>query len=132
MRCLIIVLAALLPAIASAAPAGTGEPAAPRAAPAMAAPATTAPATAAPLKAKAAKAKRVRKDKGYGFLPGYDPPEKADLYGDKYAPYPRYWSRGDFRYGYGGPGFYRGQWNGGGFGPCWTRTPAGPVWNCGQ
>jgi hypothetical protein len=33
---------------------------------------------------------------------------------------------------YGGPGFYRGRWNGGGFGPCWTQTPIGNVWNCGR
>ena len=26
---------------------------------------------------------------------------------------------------------YGGRYNGGGFGPCWTRTPIGPVWNCG-
>src|ERR1035437_5063944 len=35
-------------------------------------------------------------------------------------------------YWYGGPGFYRGRWNGGGFGPCWTQTPIGNVWNCGR
>jgi hypothetical protein len=33
---------------------------------------------------------------------------------------------------YGGPGFYRGRWNGGGFGPCWIATPIGPHWNCGS
>ena len=33
---------------------------------------------------------------------------------------------------YGGPRFYRGRWNGGGFGPCWTQTPIGNVWNCGR
>ena len=33
---------------------------------------------------------------------------------------------------YGGPGFYRSRWNGGGFGPCYTQTPIGPVWNCGK
>ncbi|MGC2775742.1 MAG: hypothetical protein WA418_08925 [Bradyrhizobium sp.] len=117
MRCLIIVLAASLALPASAAPdPGKSEPRVER------------------VKAKPVKAKRpvARKDKGYGFLPGYDPPERADLYGDKYSPYPRYWSRGDFRYGWGGPRFYRGQWNGGSFGPCWTQTPAGPVWNCGK
>lgn len=62
----------------------------------------------------------------YGFLPGYRPPEVVDrqerfLYSLRY---PTYW--------YGGPRFYRGQWNGGGFGPCWTQTPIGNVWNCGQ
>lgn len=54
---------------------------------------------------------------GYGFLPGYPPARDYRPFG------PRYW--------YGGPGFYRGRWNGGGFGPCWTPTPIGPFWNCG-
>ncbi len=26
----------------------------------------------------------------------------------------------------------RERWNGGGFGPCWTQTPIGNVWNCGE
>jgi len=57
---------------------------------------------------------------GYGFLPGYVPPEQFD----PLRPQPRgYW--------YGYPGFYKGRWNGGGFGPCWTQTPIGNVWNCG-
>jgi len=30
----------------------------------------------------------------------------------------RYWSAAELRYGWGRPGFYRGQWNGGSFGPC--------------
>ena len=30
------------------------------------------------------------------------------------------------------PRFYRGRWNGGGFGPCYTQTPIGYMWNCGQ
>jgi hypothetical protein len=60
---------------------------------------------------------------GYGFLPGYRSPEQIEI--DE-ARHPRrvYW--------YGGPGFYHGRWNGGGFGPCWTQTPAGNVWNCGK
>lgn len=56
---------------------------------------------------------------GYGFLPGY-PPARQDYYG---GGSPEYW--------YGGPGFYRGRWNGGGFGPCWKTTPIGPMWICG-
>jgi hypothetical protein len=59
---------------------------------------------------------------GYGFLPGYEPPEVVE------------WRRAGARrptFWYGGPGFYRGRWNGGGFGPCWTPTPIGPHWNCG-
>ena len=70
--------------------------------------------------------------KGFGFLPGFSPAERRDRAIDR--------ARADYRrsYFYGGPGywssrpgFYRGRWNGGGFGPCWTRTPIGSVWNCG-
>jgi hypothetical protein len=31
----------------------------------------------------------------------------------------------------GRPGFYRGRYNGGSIGACWTQTPIGPVWTCG-
>jgi hypothetical protein len=64
----------------------------------------------------------------YGFLPGYRPPEVIErerwkhyysLYGPQY-------------YGPVWPRYYRGRWNGGGFGPCWTQTPIGPMWNCGR
>ena len=58
----------------------------------------------------------------YGFLPGYEPPEVIEWQRTR-ARRPTFW--------YGGPGFYRGRWNGGGFGPCWTPTPIGPHWNCG-
>jgi signal transduction histidine kinase len=44
----------------------------------------------------------------------------------------RYYSSGPHFYGPAWPGFYRGRWNGGGFGPCYTQTPIGPVWNCGM
>ena len=60
---------------------------------------------------------------GYGFLPGYVPPEQEPPRQDYFTHPPTWW--------YGGPGFYRGRWNGGGFGPCWTQTPIGPMWNCG-
>ena len=43
-----------------------------------------------------------------------------------------YWASGPHYYGPAWPGFYRGRWNGGGFGPCWTQTPIGPMWNCGR
>jgi hypothetical protein len=64
---------------------------------------------------------------GYGFLPGYVPPEVAERereerYRREHPPY----------YGPAWPGFYHGRWNGGGFGPCWTNTPIGYVWNCGR
>ena len=66
----------------------------------------------------------VRRWHGYGFLPGYVPPEAEPPRRDYWTHPPTWW--------YGGPGFYRGQWNGGGFGPCWTQTPIGPMWNCGR
>jgi hypothetical protein len=77
----------------------------------------------------------------YGFLPGYRQPlplsewrDRAPRYGGgDFTDEPfRYWSGGEWRYGWGGPGFYRGRWNGGGIGPCWTQTPIGPMWNCGM
>ena len=85
---------------------------------------------------------------GHGFLPGYQQPlnNSAPLYKQKDAlrrlarqnrrpwyidPVPGYYDwNGDPRY-FGRPGFYGGRFNGGSFGPCWTRTPIGPVWNCG-
>jgi hypothetical protein len=73
--------------------------------------------------------------KGYGFLPGYPRSERErrrDRY-DATGGAPRYidwW--GERRYGFGRPGFYRGQYNGGSFGPCWTSTPIGLQWNCGR
>lgn len=76
---------------------------------------------------------------GYGFLPGYRP-QLAETNGlPVLGPDPRpkreiryYDIYGNVRYGWGVPGFYRGRWNGGGFGPCWTSTPIGMIWNCGQ
>jgi hypothetical protein len=64
----------------------------------------------------------VHASKGYGFLPGYEPPQVVEWRRRFEGRRPAYW--------YGGPGFYRGQWNGGGFGPCWTQTPIGNHWNC--
>ncbi len=61
---------------------------------------------------------------GYGFLPGYRPPEVIA--------WQRTRQRGPIFYWDASPGFYRGRWNGGGFGPCWERTPIGPMWTCGR
>jgi hypothetical protein len=85
---------------------------------------------------------------GYGFLPGYHQPlnNSLPLYAQKDAvrrlarssrrpwyidPVPGYYGYdGNWHY-FGRPGLYGGRYNGGSFGPCWTRTPIGPIWNCG-
>jgi hypothetical protein len=75
---------------------------------------------------------------GYGFLPGYHQPpnNNVPIYGPKGAigdgpdTAPSYWYNGGHYY-FGRPGFFRGHYNGGSFGPCWTWTPIGPMWNCG-
>ncbi len=74
----------------------------------------------------------------YGFLPGYQQPPNNNIpvYGARGAVQgtpgytPGYWYDGA-RYYFGNPGFYQGRYNGGSFGPCWTITPIGRVWNCG-
>jgi hypothetical protein len=85
---------------------------------------------------------------GYGFLPGYQQPlsNSLPLYKQKDAvrrlarserrpwyidPVPQYYGYDDEWHYFGRPGFYRGRYNGGTFGPCWTQTPIGPMWNCG-
>ncbi|MGA9087633.1 MAG: hypothetical protein WB420_00820 [Bradyrhizobium sp.] len=85
---------------------------------------------------------------GYGFLPGYHQPlsNSLPLYAQKDAmrrlarhnrrPWyidrvPRYYGYDDEWHYLGEPGFYRGHYNGGTLGPCWTWTPIGPIWNCG-
>ena len=86
---------------------------------------------------------------GYGFLPGYRQPlnnaaplfkqeasvlrnarrERRHWYIDPNVQYFNFYE-GQWRYP-GRPGFYRGRYNGGSIGPCWTQTPIGPVWTCG-
>lgn len=69
--------------------------------------------------------------RGYGFLPGY-PRNARERRRDRQTPEWRYYTwDGRVLYGFGRPGFYRGQYNGGSFGPCWTSTPIGLQWNCG-
>ena len=76
---------------------------------------------------------------GYGYLPGYRP-SLAETNGlPVLGPDPRpkreyrfFDVYGQIHYGWGGPGFYRGRYNGGSFGPCWTSTPIGMMPTCGQ
>jgi hypothetical protein len=91
-----------------------------------------------PAVAFSAPKRHVSRWHGYGFLPGYRQPpnDSVPVYGARgairgtpdYAP--SYWYNGE-RYYFGEPGFYRGRYNGGSFGPCWTWTPIGRMWNCG-
>lgn len=60
---------------------------------------------------------------GYGFLPGYRTPDRI-AWDNARARGPQIW--------YGPPRWYHGQWNHGGFGPCYTETPIGEIWNCGK
>ena len=73
---------------------------------------------------------------GYGYLPGYRPwVNNLDRRGRSVRverPEIRFWHYGELQYGWGRPGFYHGQWNGGSFGPCWTSTPIGMMPTCGQ
>jgi hypothetical protein len=78
--------------------------------------------SAAMASAGEADGKQPPKRHGYGFLPGYEPPDVVE-WRNRFGRSPGYW--------WGGPRFYRGRWNGGGFGPCWTQTPIGLHWNCG-
>jgi hypothetical protein len=89
---------------------------------------------AQPAKAKKRPSKRLWR--GYGFLPGYRPPpdnldpRKPGARKVRYEQ--RYWRDGQLLYGWGYPGYFRGRWNGGSFGPCWTSTPIGMMPTCGQ
>lgn len=87
-------------------------------------------ATGAPAQVKGkhrlAKSRTGHKWHGYGFLPGYRPPEEIAIEREFHD-----YRRGRF-YAVPWPRFYRGRWNGGGFGPCYTWTPIGPIWNCGR
>jgi hypothetical protein len=64
---------------------------------------------------------------GYGFLPGYVPPEVAERERAW-----RYWQREPHFLRPAWPRFYRGRWNGGGFGSCYVYTPIGYMWTCGK
>ncbi|SFN84615.1 hypothetical protein SAMN05216573_12381 [Bradyrhizobium sp. Rc3b] len=103
-----------------------------------------------PLVARAAPIQKGPKPiwQGYGFLPGYRQPlsDSIPLYKQKESmgrlsrpnrrhwyidPVPEYYGwDGEWHY-FGHPDLRGGRYNGGSFGPCWTRTPIGPIWNCG-
>ena len=91
-----------------------------------------------PAVAFSAPKRHVSRWHGYGFLPGYRQPpnDSVPVYGARGAVRgrpdytPSYWYNGE-RYYFGEPGFYHGRYNGGSFGPCWTWTPIGRIWNCG-
>ena len=79
-------------------------------------------------RAKVTVTKKYTGTRGYGFLPGYEPPQVTRR--ESYGKSP--WVQDSTWPWYGWPQFYRGRWNGGSFGPCWTSTPIGMMWNCGQ
>ena len=87
---------------------------------------TAAVAAPAHKKHHAAKHHVTRHWHGYGFLPGYRPPEVVER--------ERAWEYRQSHpfYGPAWPRFYRGRWNGGGFGPCYVQTPIGYMWTCGK
>ena len=76
---------------------------------------------------------------GYGFLPGYHQPPNntVPVFGRRGAATgqpdysPQYFGYdGEWHY-FGRPVFYRGRYNGGSLGPCWSYTPIGLICNCG-
>jgi hypothetical protein len=104
----------------------------------LALPAVTDPASAVPR--ARIKVYPSRHWHGYGFLPGYhQPPALTDWRAqNEISAYQasrewRYYGwNGEPHYGFGHPGYYRGRYNGGSFGPCWTSTPIGMMPTCGQ
>lgn len=96
--------------------------------PAFAAPSPPTKKPAAHTHKHATHKKHLRHKSPYGFLPGYEPPAVAEARRER-----EYRESHPYTfYGPAWPRFYRGRWNGGGFGPCYTQTPIGPMWNCGN
>lgn len=105
--------------------------------PALAAPGPQDPSAQTTVKKPAKKHVRKHVPRGVGFLPGYRTP--AQIERDRIKEIQRerraYYRAGGPRiayWRYTQPQFYRGRWNGGDFGPCWTHTPIGYQWNCGK
>ncbi len=71
----------------------------------------------------------------FGYLPGFGNADRLAREEEQWRAEHRgpYYLYGGPGYGssFSQPGFFRGRWNGGGFGPCWSRTPIGMIWNCG-
>jgi len=107
---------------------------------ALAVPAAASPSSETGKTSVTRKKHRVRHiPRGVGFLPGYRTPQQIER--DRYKEWQRerraYERSGVppvsyYYWGYPQAGFYRGRWNGGSFGPCWTVTPIGYQWNCGR
>src|SRR4051812_45666712 len=106
---------------------------------------TPAPASAKPVDAKrdlriVVRPKPPSKYGPNGFLPGYrQPPPLAEWRdrsprhgGGDFSRDRRYWSGGEWRYGWGGAGFYRGRFNGGGVRPVLEQKPPWAQWECGD
>jgi hypothetical protein len=89
----------------------------------------------------------VRRKHGLGYLPGFGPKgvyaerPRERLYGQPYSAtgysatgysLPPFYTWDGDRYYPGRPRFSGSRWNGGSFGPCYTQTPIGPMWNCGK
>jgi hypothetical protein len=77
----------------------------------------------------------VKRWRGYGFLPGYRQPDLNDTRPRKTYHYWQGYDWDGYPVGSWGTGGYGGMWYRGrftnGLGPCWSRTPIGPMWNCG-
>jgi hypothetical protein len=77
----------------------------------------------------------IKRWRGYGFLPGYRQPDLNSTHPAKTYHYWQGRTWDGYPVGSWGTGGYGGMWYRGrftnGIGPCWTRTPIGPMWNCG-
>lgn len=124
----------MLPAAAFAAPPADAKPAVTTGSASKKTKVTVRPSVRKPVK---------KRWTGYGFLPGYrQPPALTDWraqnrisawrarHEQRYLAIYPYSGYAQLRYGWGPPGIYRGRWNGGSFGPCWTQTPIGMIYNC--
>jgi hypothetical protein len=95
------------------------------------------PSNSVPIYSHRSVARNAPPDVPPGFVSPYFAPVRLAPAGDA-APgshfpnygTPQYWWGGGWHY-FGDPGFLHGRYNGGSYGPCWTSTPIGLMWNCG-